>query len=262
MLFRSEGEDKAATGEGSTGEEQTPSSGTDENATTGGAAGENGSKSNSSSKPGKGNAMPSPRTNAAMEQAMKSLNDTSAKAWDVVRSRLPESRDAVVPFTQVLADFEAAMQRGYGNKDFVPFRNADYTAASGAMATAFDRRKAADTWKRTTIAKTGSIDPLRMTQYRWNDDIFRRTARVTTGKNHGIVILLDWSGSMNPIMQATLGQLIILTDFCRTAGVPFEVFAFTDSVYTNIGGDEWSESAFKQRDAITKTFTEIGRAHV
>ena len=176
-----------------------------------------------------------------------------------MRSRLPESRDAVVPFTQVLADFEAALQRGYGHKDFVQFRNADYTAASGAMATAFDRRKAADTWKRTTIAKTGSIDPLRMTQYRWNDDIFRRTARVTTGKNHGIVILLDWSGSMNPIMQATLGQLIILTDFCRTAGVPFEVFAFTDSVYTkpSADGDEWSESAYKQRDAVTKTFTEV-----
>ena len=51
-------------------------------------------------------------------------------------------------------------------------------------------------------------------------------------KNHGIVILLDWSGSMNNIMQSTIGQLLILTDFCRKVGVPFEVYAFTNTPYT------------------------------
>jgi hypothetical protein len=131
----------------------------------------------------------------------------------------------VVDFKTVLSDMRSsAMSRYMG----APVRIADYTTASVTMATAFNRRKAADNWRRTSVAKTGSLDTLRMNQYKWNEDIFRRTTRIADGKNHGIVILLDWSSSMSPIMQSTIGQLFILADFCRKVGVPFEVYAFSD----------------------------------
>jgi hypothetical protein len=245
-----EGEAKQQSGDTQSdgGEESAPSSASTPDSQGGSGSGESNAKSgNTNSKPKNG--MPAPRTQSAFDKAMKTLNESkSRRNWDVIRVGLCEPQDVVVDFKTVLADVEGIMARL--RLPVEPFRNSEYKTASTAMATAFDRRKAADIWKRTVIAKTGGVDPLRMTQYKWNEDIFRRTARVTTGKNHGIVILLDWSGSMNPIMQQTLGQLIILTDFCRMAGVPFEVFAFTDSQYINLpeGIDPYSNEAYSMHD--------------
>jgi hypothetical protein len=269
----------AATGEGETkqqsgntqrdgGEKSAPSAGSNPDSQGGSGAGDaaNASSSGADRKPQ--NNMPAPRTQSAFDNAMKTLNENKKRGgYDVVRIGLCEPQDVVVDFKTVLADAESIVTRN--RLTIEPFRSSEYKTASSAMATAFDRRKAADTWKRTVIAKTGNIDPLRMTQYRWNEDIFRRTARVTTGKNHGIVILLDWSGSMHPIMQQTLGQLLILTDFCRMAGVPFEVFAFSDSPYATLpnGVDPYSNEAWELYNKQSKEWNDkmsgkAGTAHV
>lgn len=115
-----------------------------------------------------------------------------------------------------------------------PVRSRFHTEATNSMFTAFDRRKAADVFRRSRISNSGALDPLRMNQYRWNEDIFRKNTRLAEGKNHGIVIALDWSGSMGGIMRETIGQLFIITDFCRRAGIPFEVYTFSDV--------EWSQN--------------------
>lgn len=115
-----------------------------------------------------------------------------------------------------------------------PVRSRFHTEAMNSMFTAFDRRKAADVFRRSRVSNTGALDPLRMNQYRWNEDIFRKNTRLAEGKNHGIVIALDWSGSMGGIMRETIGQLFIITDFCRRAGIPFEVYSFSDV--------EWSQN--------------------
>ena len=46
-----------------------------------------------------------------------------------------------------------------------------------------------------TTSKTGMLDMGQLHTYKYNDDIF---AKVTTlePKNHGLVMFLDWSGSM------------------------------------------------------------------
>ena len=199
--------------------------------------------------------MPSPVTNSALEQSLKSLNETASKCPNIVRARMSKpTTDVVVPFATVLKDVESICAKQRVNTS--AFRNTDYSRASSTMATAFDRRKSADVWRRTTVAKTGAIDTLRMNQYKWNEDIFRRTTRIADGKNHGIVILLDWSSSMHGIMQSTLGQLIILTDFCRLAGVPFEVFAFSDQPYYTLpaGVDPYSEEGYTARSAAAEQF--------
>jgi hypothetical protein len=253
---RGEGESKTGTGNGSTGNESTPADGDAENGESASSSGNTPAKTSGSSKSKSGQPMPSPRTQSAMENAMKTLNEDSTRAYDVFRVQAVEPiASAIVPFTTVMRDVEGIMARS-ARGTVEPLRSPDIKSAASAMATAFDRRKAADTWRRTTVAKTGNIDTLRMNQYRWNEDIFRRTTRIAEGKNHGIVILLDWSGSMTDIMQATIGQLLILTDFCRTAGVPFEVFAFTDSVYVPLrdGNDQYSPEYFDDVAQASKTW--------
>jgi len=169
-----------------------------------------------------------PVTNKSLENQLKTLADTNKSAPSkIIRFPVPTTdlQKIVVPFSKIISVLGATGFRSVMEK---PIHIADYTSAAHTMATAFNRKQAADAFRRTTVAKTGVLDPLRMNQYRWSEDIFRKTTRVADGKNHGIVILLDWSGSMSRIMRSTIGQLFILTDFCRKVGVPFEVYGFTN----------------------------------
>jgi hypothetical protein len=189
-----------------------------------------------------------PQTNQNLEKALEQFaKSDSGEVHEIVRITTRDMCQSVktLDYTQFLADMRSCAMSRYMAQ---PVRISDYTTAATTMATAFNRRKAADNWRRTTVAKTGSLDTLRMNQYKWNEDIFRRTTRVADGKNHGVVILLDWSASMGNIMQSTMGQLFILADFCRKCGVPFEVYAFSDVGYFNTK-DGYSTEGQKERDA-------------
>jgi len=189
-----------------------------------------------------------PTTNRNLEAALEEFaKSDSGNIDEIVRvSTADLSQSAkTIDYTQFLTDMRSSGMSRYMAQ---PVRIGDYITASTTMATAFNRRKAADNWRRTTVAKSGSLDTLRMNQYKWTDDIFRRTTRMADGKNHGIVILLDWSSSMNYIMQSTIGQLFILADFCRKCGVPFEVYAFSDQGYYATK-DGYSKEGQAERDA-------------
>ncbi len=45
--------------------------------------------------------------------------------------------------------------------------------------------------------------------------IFKKVTVLPDGKNHGLVFILDWSGSMNSVMLDTVKQLYNLIWFCR-----------------------------------------------
>jgi hypothetical protein len=192
-----------------------------------------------------------PFTNKQLEEQLKTLSETDTKAPSaVIHIPCPDtdSSKVVIPFTRIIADLSATAfsQRYTGTS----VKIADYDSAAVSMATAFNRRKAADMFRRSTISKSGSLDSLRMNQYKWTDDIFRKVTRVAEGKNHGIVILLDWSGSMTRIMQSTMGQLFILSDFCRKVGIPFEVYGFSTVPYTQTQEDESHKSEEKTSPSI------------
>jgi hypothetical protein len=92
----------------------------------------------------------------------------------------------------------------------------------------FEMRKQADRYQRIKLHKTGALDVLRLHEYKYTDDLFRAVATTAKGKNHGLVFIVDWSGSMSSIMAGTLQQLIVLCMFCRKAHIPFEVYGVTD----------------------------------
>jgi len=111
------------------------------------------------------------------------------------------------------------------------------------MVQQFQMKQAADADRRTNITKTGVLDTTSMINYRWSEDIFLKNESHTDGKNHGIVMFLDWSGSMSGILKDTVEQLLILTEFCKKANVPYEVYAFSSNRYypTLEGLDRWSD---------------------
>jgi len=96
------------------------------------------------------------------------------------------------------------------------------------MAMEFERKKCADIYKRTLVTKTGVLDTNKMFSAKYNEDVFRKNVRVPEGKNHGLVMFVDWSGSMAPNMEGCMKQLIELVLFCKKVNIPFEVYSFTD----------------------------------
>lgn len=91
----------------------------------------------------------------------------------------------------------------------------------------FELRKKAAENLRTVISDTGVLDTNKLHTYKFNDDIFRKIGSVPSGKNHGIVIFLDWSGSMIENMHGTMEQVLTLVSFCQKIKVPYEVYAFS-----------------------------------
>ena len=96
----------------------------------------------------------------------------------------------------------------------------------------FEMKKSADSYSRSATSRTGMLDMTKLHTYKFNDDIFKKVTVIPEGKNHGLVYLLDWSGSMHNVLEDTMKQLYNLVWFCRKVQIPFEVYAFTN--------DSWS----------------------
>ena len=109
------------------------------------------------------------------------------------------------------------------------------------LAKEFDMKKAASAYAREQVSRTGVLDTTKLHQYKFNDDIFKKITVRQDGKNHGLIFLLDWSGSMAEDIHDTYKQLLSLCLFCRKSGIPFEVYTF-------VGDGSWYPEGFTRRD--------------
>ena len=96
------------------------------------------------------------------------------------------------------------------------------------MAMEFERKKCADVYKRTSFAKTGVLDTNKMFSAKYNEDVFKKNVKTPDGKNHGLVMIVDWSGSMASHLQGCGKQIIEFVLFCKKVNIPFEVYSFSD----------------------------------
>lgn len=92
----------------------------------------------------------------------------------------------------------------------------------------FECKKSATAYARANVSRTGVLDCSKLHTYKYNEDLFKKVTILPDGKNHGLVFVLDWSGSMADILVPTLKQLYNLIWFCRKVGIPYDVYAFTN----------------------------------
>ena len=90
-------------------------------------------------------------------------------------------------------------------------------------------KKSAAEYAKANTAKTGVIDTNKIHSYKFNDDLFRRVTSIPRGKNHGLLMFIDWSGSMHGSLFDTIKQTITLAMFCKKVNIPFEIYTFTDA---------------------------------
>ena len=124
-------------------------------------------------------------------------------------------------------------------KDFRKFKN-DNLKTVNYLVKEFEMKKSATAYKRASTDKTGVIDSLKLKNYKFSDDIFKRLTIMPDEKNHGFIFLVDWSGSMINCMDSTIDQLVNLIYFAKKINIPFEVYAFTE-----FGGSKWDSNPIK-----------------
>ena len=96
----------------------------------------------------------------------------------------------------------------------------------------FEMKKAASSYARASVSRTGVLDCTKLHTYKYNEDLFKKVTTLPDGKNHGLVFVLDWSGSMNSVLEDTVKQLYSLIWFCKKVGIPFGVYTFTEQFNT------------------------------
>ena len=124
----------------------------------------------------------------------------------------------------------------YLNKEYKKFTN-DSKKTIMYLVKEFEMKKAATAYKRSSTHKTGTIDPLKLHSYKFNEDIFKRLTVSPDAKNHGMMMLLDWSGSMSDTIFKTVQQTIQLVYFCQKTNIPFELYFFSSEMDRHEGVD-------------------------
>ncbi len=115
----------------------------------------------------------------------------------------------------------------WAKDDFKKFKR-DNEKIVNYLVKEFEMKKSATAYKRATTDKTGVLDSLKLKNYKFSDDIFKRLTVLPDDKNHGFIFLLDWSGSMVDCLASTIDQLTNLIYFAKKINIPFEVYAFSE----------------------------------
>jgi hypothetical protein len=173
-------------------------------------------------------------------------NDSDTKVYNL-RLNTNKVDDLIIDYKTVMNFGKEPLGYGnmkphlanYGEKLWKEFQTNNKNSVN-YMVKEFEMKKKASEYARTTVSKTGVICPVKMNNYKFSDDIFKKMSVTPEGKNHGMVLYLDWSGSMHKHIKPTIDQLLNLVMFCRQVNIPYRVYAFSDrfsreSGHTTVG---------------------------
>jgi len=148
---------------------------------------------------------------------------------NVTISPLARVQDAIIPTSYLMSRYDKAYT-AYGcgvNVDAYRAYVRESDAFVRQLVAQFERKKAADEIRRERPKQTGMLNLDRLHQYRTHDDIFLSKIIKQDGKNHGIMFLIDFSGSMGTTIGNCVHQVMQLVWFCEKAKIPFQVYGFT-----------------------------------
>jgi hypothetical protein len=96
----------------------------------------------------------------------------------------------------------------------------------------FEQKKAASEYKKISISKTGKLDTNKLHHYKIKEDLFRKNSVVQDARNHGVIMLVDFSGSMSTVIENVLYQVFELMEFCKKSKIKYKIFSFTNGYGT------------------------------
>lgn len=177
------------------------------------------------------------KTSQSFDENSKTLNDQYAQESNYVE--LPEMilENVIIPnqwIHQKCTEYYQEQSFSSWMKECLDICNQEYvnfkrTAEKEVsyLIKEFECKKSADQYARSASSRTGVLDTTKLHTYKFNEDLFKKVTVIPEGKNHGLIFILDWSGSMQDWILDTCKQLFSLIWFCRKINIPFEVYAFT-----------------------------------
>ena len=196
-----------------------------------------------------------PLTAEHYDTSVKGITDE--KASDRCYADLPQVdlRKLIIPYSQFIKDIMLYDKREHnteydrGQIEKARIRTQKFIKESSNVVNylvkEFEMKKNAKLYARASQDKTGIIDPLKLHSYKFAEDIFKKITTVPNQKNHGMILLLDWSGSMQKHLLPTVEQLINLTMFCKKINIPFSVYSFMNNHRSGSAKDYDINSGFK-----------------
>ena len=185
--------------------------------------------------------IPRSATERAYDDRKNELVDPKCREIRYLEVRTPPALGTfVVPFKRVLPVFVNALSGNYAYgsviaPEVLQSRINDHTIAFRQkheryvthLVREFELRRNAWQYSRSLEAKSGSLNLNKMHQYKFSDDLFKKITNVPKGKNHGMIMIVDLSGSMDEVLGSVIEQASVMAMFCRRVNVPFRVYGFT-----------------------------------
>lgn len=167
------------------------------------------------------------KTYDSMENSQKFINTNDEIVYCTIDENI--SKDRIISYKTIIDELNITNSNSHNfNKFYV-----DMNSTVSYLTKEFEMRKNAQQLKRAAVSKSGALDMRKLYAYKLKDELFKSVTSLPNGKNHGMLFLLDWSGSMTDILDDTIEQLLPLVLFCRKNQIKHKVLAFTDE-YKNV----------------------------
>jgi hypothetical protein len=200
---------------------------------------------------------PEVETMKSLEEGLKNLVDMFSRESNYVELPKLDLKKCVIPNSEIhdlINHHWETIDDNADKKDFlfgdVDSKYKEFKRSAqkevNYLVKEFECRKSADSYARATTSRTGVLDCSNLHTYRYNEDLFKKVTTFADGKNHGLIFILDWSGSMQYVLEDTIKQLFNLIWFCRKVNIPFDVYAFT-SEYPYVVHDENGVAVVRER---------------
>ena len=164
-------------------------------------------------------------TDENFRQNEKKLIDEKCLPYVYLTIPNPVLKDIVTPQKRVHEILDGLFLKSLKLTELKNFKRKNENYIS-LLVKEFEMRKAANSFAKRKISSSGDIDVNKIYKYQLEDTIFRKMTKVPKGKSHGLVLLLDRSGSMSNNFDGAIEQIMVLAMFCRRVNIPFVVYGF------------------------------------
>jgi hypothetical protein len=185
----------------------------------------------------------------------KDMDESDISHYNFIAPTNEQIEDSIVPYSKIKesrlesSEFIESMNsiRGDWHNNYEPkdtleeFRKFNATSKKfvNNLKMEFEMKKSAYQYTRATISKTGKLDVNALHAYKYSEDIFNSVTTLADAKSHGMIFLIDMSGSMHHQIGTIYKQAINLSMFCKAVGIPFKVYGFTSNYYNQVKREEY-----------------------
>ena len=163
---------------------------------------------------------------------------------------------------QMLAEWKATPEQREFFRTLSHQQRREQSSILATMIAAFRANQAAWQSRRVQVSRSGIIDTAKLAQYKLTEDLFLRRRSLPEAQNHGFVLHVDWSGSMEGKMAVVLWQVLHLIWFAESIKVPVSVYGFSNSGTNTEAGNAYAEACRKAyRRAESGRLVELYRSN-